>query len=56
MLGYNLSEGDSLSIKGFPAWRLLVGTSEFDSSTFDNLRLALLDPAGLMDGASMILG
>jgi hypothetical protein len=46
MLGYNLSEGDALSIKGFPAWRLLVGASEFDSSTFDNLGLALLDPAG----------
>lgn len=46
MLGYSLSEADSLAVKGFPAWRLLVGSSEFDSSTFDNLGLALLDPAG----------
>lgn len=46
MLGYSLADADALSTKGFPAWRLLVGAGEYDSSTFENLGLGLLDPLG----------
>lgn len=46
MLGYSLSEADALSPRGFSAWRLLIGFGEYDSSTLENLGLALLDPLG----------